>query len=66
MSEYADFMEESLRESNPEYVARQKALEERIRKPFRIIAGERVIPNRLFSVSSPKAASASEEALGTK
>jgi hypothetical protein len=36
MDEYADFVEASLRESDPARVARQKALEERIRVPFRL------------------------------
>ena len=36
MDEYADFVEASLRESNPAHVARQKELEERIRTPFRM------------------------------
>jgi len=36
MDEYADFVEASLRESNPARAARQKEFEERIGKPFRI------------------------------
>ena len=36
MDEYADFVEASLRESNPVHAARQKELEKRIRAPFRI------------------------------
>jgi len=40
MDEYADFVEASLRESNPARVARQKELEERIRTPFRIVDGK--------------------------
>ena len=36
MDEYADFVEASLRESNPAHAARQKEFEERIGKPFRI------------------------------
>lgn len=36
MDEYADFVEASLRESDPDRAARQKALEERIRTPFRM------------------------------
>ena len=36
MDEYADFVEASLRKSNPARVARQKEFEERIGKPFRI------------------------------
>ena len=39
MDEYADFVEASLRESDPARSARQKELEERIRAPFRM-AGE--------------------------
>jgi hypothetical protein len=34
MDQYVDFVEESLRTANADQVARQKALEERIRKPF--------------------------------
>ena len=40
MDEYADFVEASLRESNPAHAARQKELEERIRTPFRIVDGK--------------------------
>ena len=36
MDEYADFVESSLRESNPTHTARQKELEKRIRASFRI------------------------------
>ena len=36
MDEYADFVEASLRESDPARAARQKELEERIRTPFRM------------------------------
>jgi len=36
MDEYVDFVEASLRESNPARAARQKEFEERIGKPFRI------------------------------
>lgn len=36
MDDYADFVEASLRESDPARAARQKALEERIRTPFRM------------------------------
>jgi hypothetical protein len=36
MDEYADFVEASLRESDPVHAARQKELEERIRVPFRL------------------------------
>jgi len=36
MDEYADFVEVSLRESNPARIVRQKELEKRIRTPFRI------------------------------
>ena len=36
MDEYADFVEASLRESDPARSARQKELEERIRAPFRM------------------------------
>ena len=39
MDQYADFVEASLRESDPARSARQKELEERIRVPFRM-AGE--------------------------
>jgi hypothetical protein len=34
MDQYADFVEESLHTANAVQVTRQKALEERIRKPF--------------------------------
>jgi hypothetical protein len=34
MDEYADFVEASLRESDPGRAARQKKLEERIKTPF--------------------------------
>jgi hypothetical protein len=34
MDQYVDFVEESLRTANADQVARQKAMEERIRKPF--------------------------------
>ena len=37
MDEYADFVESSLRESNPTHTARQKELEKRIRASFRIV-----------------------------
>ena len=36
MDEYADFVEASLRKSDPARVIRQKELEERIRTPFRM------------------------------
>ena len=39
MDEYADFVEASLREANPAHAARQKELEERIRRPFCIGGG---------------------------
>ena len=39
MDEYADFVEASLRETNPAHAARQKELEERIRTPFCIGKG---------------------------
>jgi len=38
MDEYADFVEASLRESDPARSARQKELEERIRAPFRMVS----------------------------
>ncbi|MEI6168121.1 MAG: hypothetical protein WCS52_13110 [bacterium] len=38
MDQYVDFVEESLRAANVDQVVRQKALEERIRKPFCISA----------------------------
>jgi len=47
MDEYADFVEASLRESNPAQVARQKELEERIRTPFRMVDGKGLRRNRL-------------------
>lgn len=34
MDEYSDFIESSLRGANPVAMARQKAIEERILKPF--------------------------------
>jgi hypothetical protein len=34
MDEYVVFLEASIRNSNPAHIARQKALEERIRMPF--------------------------------
>jgi hypothetical protein len=37
MDEYADFVEASLRDCNRLHAARQKEVEERIRKPFRIL-----------------------------
>lgn len=40
MDEYADFVEASLRETNPTRAARQKELEERIRTPFRMVDGK--------------------------
>lgn len=46
MDEYADFVEASLRESDPARVARQKELEERIRTPFRMVDGKRLKQNR--------------------
>ena len=36
MDQYADFVEASLRESDPVRVAQQKELEERVRMPFRM------------------------------
>lgn len=36
MDEYADFMENALRDVDPARAARQKELEKRIRTPFRI------------------------------
>jgi hypothetical protein len=42
MDAYADFVEASLRDSNPVHAARQKALEERIRAPFCMGEGRRV------------------------
>lgn len=36
MDEYAEFVERSMLDANPVSVARQKALEKRIRKPFRM------------------------------
>ena len=50
MDEYADFVEASLRESNPARVARQKELEERIRTPFRIVDGK-VLSNGLLDAT---------------
>lgn len=47
MDAYADFVEASLREADPARVARQKELEERIRTPFRIVAGKGLRRNRL-------------------
>lgn len=40
MDEYADFVEASLRESNPIRAARQKALEERIMTQFRTVGNK--------------------------
>ena len=40
MDEYANFVEASLRASNPARAARQKELEERIMTPFRIVDGK--------------------------
>jgi len=36
MDEYCDFVSESLRHADPELIARQKQIEERITEPFRI------------------------------
>lgn len=47
MDEYADFVEASLRESNPTRTARQKEFEERIGAPFRIVDGKGLRQNRL-------------------
>ncbi len=38
MDEYADFVEASIRESNPVFVARQKSIEKRVGEPFRFPA----------------------------
>jgi len=58
MDEYADFVEASLRESNPARVARQKELEERIRTPFRIADGKGLRQNRLHVQSLASAGQA--------
>ena len=39
MDEYADFVSETLRHGDPERIARQKEIEERIVLPFRIPEG---------------------------
>ena len=36
MDEYVEFVESTMREANPETVARQKRIEKQIRNPFRI------------------------------
>jgi hypothetical protein len=36
MDEYADFVEASIRESNPALAAKQKHIEKQIREPFRM------------------------------
>ena len=36
MDDYVDFIEASIRNSNPIFTARQKSIEKRILKPFRI------------------------------
>jgi len=39
MDQYADFVEDSLRNCDPVRAARQKEMEERIRTPFRMVDG---------------------------
>ena len=41
MDEYVEFIDRSIREANPEWIARQKALEKQIRKPFDYFRGTR-------------------------
>jgi hypothetical protein len=41
MDEYVVFLEASIQNSNPVHVARQKALEKRIRKPFSLLLTRR-------------------------
>lgn len=54
MDEYSDFIESSLRESNPAAIARQKAIEERILTPFRLY---KTIEQRASSPSSSRRSS---------
>lgn len=39
MDEYVEFIESSIQNSNPQYVARQKAIEEQIVTPFSFARG---------------------------
>ena len=46
MDEYVAFVEETLRNCDPDHAVQQKALEERIKEPFRIREVVRAVPAR--------------------